>query len=406
MIWINISNILQETKFTGIVRTEYELCNYAYQLYEQGQPIGFCQFNELTGFIKLDYALIQETLFNLKHGKATLTKQNRKNKLMRSVLKRLNKLKLLFGKINHCFQDGDVIISAGQKLGTAEMRSLLLIKKYVNVQFKLLCHDLMPINYPEFVASGNNNLFERYFNEAMLVVDHFYCNSEFTKNEIEDYYTKLGTDTPSMSVVTLGCDLYTKHSSTQQNALIEYITSKPYIIFVSTIEARKNHQLIYDMYITLIEQGIENLPKVCFIGRRGWKVEKLLNALDQDTRIKDKIMILDNISDENLVTLYKNCWFTLYPSFIEGYGLPVAESLSFGKYCLSSNAGSLPEAGGDFIDYINPYDINKWSEKFLFLINNPEYIQEREQKICTDYYPTSWEACAKQLLDIEFQQKK
>ncbi len=286
------------------------------------------------------------------------------------------------------------------------MHSLFLIKKHVDVQFKLLCHDLMPINYPEFVNSGNDRLFEKYFNQEMMVFDLFYCNSEFTKNEIIEYYEKSDIPLPSMSVVTLGCDLYTKKTSGKNTALIEYILSEPYLLFVSTIEVRKNHQLIYDMYVRLIEQGVDNLPKICFVGRRGWKVDELFKKLDEDARIKDKIIILDNVSDAGLVTLYKNCWFTLYPSFIEGYGLPVAESLSFGKYCLSSNAGSLPEAGGDFIDYINPHDLNKWIEKFLFLINNPNYIQEKEQKIRTYYTPTSWEACAKQLLDVEFQQKQ
>lgn len=402
MIWIHISNILNETKFTGIVRTEYELCLYAHQLYEQGHQIGFSTFDERIGFIQLSPQQVLNVLNNLKNGHALCKKLTRKQKFKRSILKRINALKVFFGHVHHYFNDGDVVISVGQKLDTKEMPSFLLIKKQINLQLKFLCHDLMPINYPQFVVSGNDSLFARYINQVIKVADYFYCNSEYTKNELTDYYLRMNTPPPPMGVVTLGCDLYTKKYTDRPNAFLKYITSQKYLLYVSTIEARKNHQLIYDMYIKLIEQGVENLPKVYFVGRRGWKVDELLKKLDSDDRIKDQIVVADNISDTELVLLYQKCWFTIYPSFIEGYGLPVAESLSFGKYCLSSNAGSLPEAGGEFIDYINPYDLEKWREKFLFLINHPEYIAQKEQYIQKHYKAVSWQSCAKQILDVEF----
>lgn len=399
MIWVNISNILYETKFSGIARTEYELCLYAYRLYQKGYDIGFVAYDERMGFNRLEYQTINHVLSQLKQGIfVKKTKPTRKQKLKRSISKRINSLKLLFGHVTHCFNHDDVIISVGQKLGTSEMKSLMLIKKRINIQFKLLCHDLIPLNYPQFFFQKNSHLFSQYIQYAVRVVDQFYCNSEFTKKELIDYCQKNHIQPPPMHTVTLGCDLYTKKALGKSNPFIQEIIKTPYVLFVSTIEVRKNHQLIYDMYLQLIEQGYDNLPTMCFVGKRGWKVDALLKNLDNDTRVQDKIIIADNISDANLILLYQKCWFTVYPSFIEGYGLPIAESLSFGKYCLSSNAGSLPEAGGNFVDYLNPNDIESWVDKFAFLITHPEYITTKEKYIQDNYQPVAWESFAKSIL--------
>lgn len=405
MIWINISNILTNSKFTGIIRTEYELCTYAYECYTNGMDIGFCTYQENLGFIEIHPEIIYKRLQVLKYGNEHLPilvkKINRRiSKFKRSVSKRINQLKSIFYNGNsHCFHHGDTILSVGQRLNTDEMITFAKIKQKVKIDVRLLVHDLMPINHSEFVVNENVYLFQKYINEAIIALDFIYCNSEYTKNELIDYYHKVNFPLIPMQVVTLGCDFRQSHKPNNIHKYIEFITKEKYLLFVSTIEVRKNHQLIYDMYIELIEEGFTNLPKIYFVGRRGWKVDSLLEKLDNDKRIKDKIIILDNISDNDLITLYNNCWFTIYPSYIEGYGLPIAECLSFGKYCLSSNAGSLPEAGGEFIDYINPYDLKAWKKKFLFLINNPNYIVQKEQYIQTHYKATTWQECVKKILD-------
>ena len=402
MIWVNISNILKVDKFNGIARTEYELCTYAYKLFKQGYPIKFSTFDECLGFIEISSEKLSVVLHNLKNDSVVLNGRLAfKPKLKRSILKRLNIIKIYCGTVNYCFSNDDSIVSVGQNLSFGEMRAFGIIKSKINIQLRLLCHDLIPINYPEFFLSKNTNLFSNYMKQTIKVVDYFYCNSEFTKQELTDYLVKMKVKKPPMNVITLGCDLYTKKIKSPLSQTLQELISQPYLLFVSTIEIRKNHNLIYQMYLKLLEQGAQNLPRIYFVGKRGWKVEKLLNSLDNDSRIKEKIFILDRISDSDLIQLYKYCWFTLYPSFIEGYGLPVAESLSFGKFCLSSDAGSLPEVGKNWIDYADPYQLDQWVEKFLFLINHPEYIVEKEKIIREQYRQVSWEECSREILTSE-----
>lgn len=402
MLWVNISNILKVDKFSGIARTEYELCSYAYQLYQQKYEIRFCTFDDCLGFIEIESQQLSEVLHNLKHD-CVMKKKKIKflPKLKRSTAKRWNTFKVHLGMVCNEFCNGDIIISVGQNLTSSEMIAFEKIKRKVDIHLRLLCHDLIPINYPEFFLSQNTRLFSKYIHQTFKVVDHFYCNSEFTKNELAEYQAKVDNKKTPMSVVTLGCDLHIKQVMNESSEQLKDMVNQPYVLFVSTIETRKNHDLIYQMYLKLLEQGVENLPRVYFVGRRGWKVEKLLHNLDHDSRIKDKIFILDNVSDSDLIQLYQHCWFTLYPSFIEGYGLPVAESLSLGKFCLSSNTGSLLEVGGSYIDYADPHHLEQWIERFKFLINHPDYITEKERKIFNEYQPASWESCSKEILSSE-----
>lgn len=406
MIWINISNILIDSKFTGILRTEYELCCYAFQLKQKGYPINFCYYDVRSGFIEIDDKKLNQRLTDLKNGVATQTTLSSFQKKLRSILKKITLLKYIFGYVNHPFSNNDIIIGVGQMINTNEMNSFFKIKKQTPLTLKFLCHDLMPVSTPQFVFENVTKNFKKYINETIKVADFFYCNSNYTKNELTDYYYKNNLTPPPMQVITLGCDLHNKAKTITDDNSINELIKEPYLLFVSTIEIRKNHQLIYDMYLKLLEQGINNLPKIYFVGKRGWKVDDLLNQLDNDNRIQDKIILLNNITDNQLLQLYQNCWFALYPSFIEGYGLPVAECLSMGKYCLSSNAGSLPEAGGEFIDYLSPYELESWCEKFLFLINNPDYIDQKEQYIKENYRPVSWESFAKEILANEYSEQQ
>jgi glycosyltransferase involved in cell wall biosynthesis len=123
-----------------------------------------------------------------------------------------------------------------------------------------------------------------------------------------------------------------------------------------------------------------------------------LAQLERDPLTKDRVSVLFDISDDELVHLYRSCLFTVYPSFYEGWGLPVGESLGLGRYCIASSAASLPEVGGDFIDYVDPFDQMDFYMKVLRAIREPDYVRAREAIIRQNYAPRSWAETTRQLL--------
>ena len=200
-----------------------------------------------------------------------------------------------------------------------------------------------------------------------------------------------------MRVVYLGCDIQGAHGVISEE--IQLLCQKPFLLFVSTIERRKNHETLYRAYIELINQGYVDLPQLVFVGKIGWGVADLLKDLALDPRIQPYIRILNHVTDAELALLYERTLFTLYPSLYEGWGLPVAESLAHGKFCLVSNNSSLPEVGGEYVEYLDAWDVPSWAKKIYWYCKNPKALHEKERHILESFHAHSWQDSSKSILN-------
>ena len=144
-------------------------------------------------------------------------------------------------------------------------------------------------------------------------------------------------------------------------------------------DPRKNHDRLYNAFLQLMKTT-EDLPQMIFCGYPGWKTEELLERLERDERIKNKIIIITP-DDTELEILYKNSLFTVLASLYEGWSLTLPESLNYGKFCIASDVEPLKEIGGDFIDYANPYNAKEWAEKILYYYINLDKLEEKNINI-------------------------
>ena len=186
-----------------------------------------------------------------------------------------------------------------------------------------------------------------------------------------------------------------------QEILSRLGVSKRFIMTVGTIEPRKNHEMLYKAYVTLLQTKHDhsNIPQMLFIGKKGWKVSDFMATFEADERIKGKIIILSP-SDEELDTLYRHCMFTLLPSFYEGWSLTLPESLSYGKLCLTSDVDPLKETGRDLVEYINPLDTYRWAERIYFYATHPDEVSKMEKQISENWAPRTWQESTQMLVDI------
>jgi glycosyltransferase involved in cell wall biosynthesis len=194
---------------------------------------------------------------------------------------------------------------------------------------------------------------------------------------------------PELDVVRLGCEIATAADAAPSAPVAEVLEHR-FILFVSTIERRKNHETLYRAYTRLVDAGVADLPLLVFVGMAGWGMSDLMSDVKLDPRIRPYLRILNHVSDGNLARLYEHAYFTAYPSLYEGWGLPVAESLAYGKFCLASAAASIPEVGGALIEYVDPWDVPRWAERLRWYIEHPEDVANREAVIRANYRPTSW----------------
>ena len=145
-------------------------------------------------------------------------------------------------------------------------------------------------------------------------------------------------------------------------------TSSRFLLCVGTIEVRKNHALLYSTYKLADERGIE-LPPMVIVGRRGWLSEDIYEVMTHDPQTRAKFVFLHDATDEELAWLYRHCEFTVYPSFYEGWGLPIGESLAYGVPCVASRTSSMPEVAGELIPYFSPSSADECLEAITAMIS-------------------------------------
>jgi len=292
------------------------------------------------------------------------------------------------------FQNGDVLVSAGLDWDFKDLDVLYQLKRSIGFRVVSFCYDLIPVLLPHACRTEVADAFPRYFADVAWCADTVLCISKSSQRDFEAFIQVIGAPKPRTGLVRLGSTL----EAPDVVGNVEHLVRGPFILFVSTIERRKNHEVLYRALVRLSEQA-RPLPTLVFAGMQGWGVDDLMNDVKRDPRVRSKVVLLNHVSDAELAGLYQHARFTVFPSLYEGWGLPVAESLAHGRFCLSSNTSSLPEVGGDLVEYLDPWDVNGWAERISFYVEHPEAVTKREQTIREGFSPTSWADTAKTVLE-------
>jgi len=271
------------------------------------------------------------------------------------------------------------------------------LKQKIGFHVLLFCHDIIPVRIPHMCCESATIQFSRYFANIAQCADEIFCISEHTKKDFQKLLSELGVLPPALPLIRLGCQLPVIDDDASIAANVKELLAQRYILCVSTIERRKNQEVLYRAYDRLVGEGTD-LPLLILVGVSGWGVDDLLSDIRLNPKTQKYIKILNHVEDSDLVRLYQNCYFTVYPSLYEGWGLPVAESLAVGKFCLASNATSIPEVGGDFLEYIDPWDVPKWTERLKWYFDQPDVVHKLSSKIAREYKPRAWKETAEHII--------
>jgi glycosyltransferase involved in cell wall biosynthesis len=217
--------------------------------------------------------------------------------------------------------------------------------------------------------------------------------SEHTKRQLALFSDQELLQIPDCDVFPLGCD----PPAGDAKSLWKDVQGKRYALFVSTVEARKNHYALYRAFDRALAEGRLDpaVHRLVFAGKIGWGVSDLVDLIRTNPRTAETILFLEGLDDAAIGALYKGADVCLMPSYDEGYGLPLAEALSHGKVCLSSHAGALPEVGGDVVEYLDPLDILGWRDAMtMWLTATPKTIAAKEALVRKHHRPISWDDSA------------
>ncbi len=294
---------------------------------------------------------------------------------------------------------GDVLLVLGSPWSHPDYAALVSGQRERGLRFALLVYDLIPIRRPEWCDRGLVRLFRDWFQTVLPLCDVVFAISRATATDVEIYARDSGVKLPSrVQSIPIGAGFGSAPSS---NASVKHAlpSAGSYALFVSTIEARKNHMLLFRIWRRLLEDmAADQVPTLVFAGRIGWMVGDLMHQIANTDHLNGKLVVIEDPTDAELAALYRGCLFTLFPSLYEGWGLPVTESLSFGKPCIISNQTSLPEAGGALARIFDPDNLHDAYQVIRQTIEDRAGLARWEAQVRRDFRPVPWSATVDAIL--------
>ncbi len=232
--------------------------------------------------------------------------------------------------------------------------------------------------------------------------------SDSSKNDIINEYN---IDPRKISVVYPGLKFEVQNHKSEINSKLKMQNSKllkekyninsPYILFVGTLQPRKNIVRLVEAFAELTTKNpkLKSDLDLVIVGRRGWNYEEILKS-PKKFGVEKKVHFIENVTDNDLPTFYKNAEIFVLPSLYEGFGLPVLEAMRYGCPVVTSNVSSLPEAGGDAAIYFNPNDTNDIADKINKVLGDEKLREEMIKKGYEQIKKFSWEKSAREVLQV------
>jgi glycosyltransferase involved in cell wall biosynthesis len=249
-------------------------------------------------------------------------------------------------------------------------------------RFLCLVHDLIPIEYPEYARPNGADLHKRRIETIAALADSIIVNSGATGDSLRPWLERAGRKA-EVRVALLGT-----HDGP---APAPAAPTEPYFICIGTIEPRKNHLLLLNLWRAMADKlPGDAIPRLIIVGRRGWENEQVIDMLERCTALRGHVEELNGCSDQRMQMLLRGARALLLPSFAEGYGMPVAEALAVGTPVICSDLPALREAGGEAPDFLDPLDGPGWTAHILdHLRAGPLHVAQKQR--LAQWQPPSWE---------------
>lgn len=274
------------------------------------------------------------------------------------------------------------------------LEEIARLKRTHGLRFIGLVHDLLPIRRPEFFTDDvGRGRFTRFVDALIDTADTICGTSLHVCRDVEAYARERGVAIRPVVPIALCSELSRVTVPALTPALAGHgLEPGRFVVFVSTINPRKNHLWAHRLWRRLVDEIGDPVPTLVFAGQRGWRYEELLRTMSADPLMwKRKLRFIEGPSDEEIAWLYANCAFTIFPSLFEGWGLPIIESLSFGKYCLAADNTSLPEASQGLAFHAAPGNETAWLAEIRRVIAEPGYLDTVNARIRERFVARGWD---------------
>ncbi len=285
---------------------------------------------------------------------------------------------------------GDVFVISGATWDSVDDKVLEKLVVDQGLKLVAIVADMIPVIFPhQFQSQETLDSFSRFAELVARYSELPVCISKSTQNDFENFATARGISAGKSQVIYLGSETPTPIKNVPPG-LPTSLDDNAFVISVSTIQVRKNHQLLYQLWRRFAEEGRNEVPRLVLVGSPGWLTNDLRCQIANDPLVQDSILVLNHVNDAQLNWLYNRCEFSLYPSLYEGWGLPIVESLSRGKPCIASNTSSMPEASQGLALHLDPHDFRQWHNAILHWSSNKNELMLESERVKSNFRFRSW----------------
>lgn len=277
----------------------------------------------------------------------------------------------------------------------------------------LLIYDLISLTHPHFFRPQSSAAFEAWFRDAVPQVDFIVADSRTVRDTIRKYVRMALPDAISAQQIdsfplgvaldgsfgrgAVRSEIQAALASVDAPSTNSYpstgLRDRRTYLSVSTLEPRKNQVFLLDAFEELWRRGSD--LRLCLAGRQGWLVETLVERLRQHPELGRRLFWFEDLSDSELAYCYSHARALLFPSFVEGYGLPIAEALQHGLPVLASDTPIHREVGGEFACYFDPYRPVELAE----LLTQFHAGRQSPARLPDQYRPVDWPTSVRELRD-------
>lgn len=251
-------------------------------------------------------------------------------------------------------------------------------------------YDLIPITHPQFCDDYLVHVFKTYFHKSTFYVDKYICISNTVAKDLDKFLkgNSAQEKASEISFFHLGSDFkISNFSEDQVSSEIKAVFKKqlPIYLIVCTIEPRKNHEYLLDVFNQLWAEGHE--VGLCIVGRIGWKVDALIDSILSHPLLGKKLFMFNDATDMEVSYCYQYSQALLFPSVVEGFGLPIIEGLQRSLPVFASGTSIHKEVGKNFVNYFDITEKKTLKDLLLDHLRNPDKYKVDSSKVKA----TSWQ---------------
>ena len=233
-------------------------------------------------------------------------------------------------------------------------------------------HDLIPLSHPEYARPPQVKRHAARVATVAAMADGVVVNSAATADSLREELAARGLPTPAVTVAPLGVGAARRPAATPPPR-----DDGPYFVCLGTIEPRKNHLLLLHLWRDFAARLGDRAPRLLLLGRRGWENENILDLLERCSALRGLVRECGTPGDAEVASLLTGSRALLFPSFAEGYGLPLAEALALGVPVVASGVGGVVEAITDGVEgyLVPPDDPQTLADRLAALLTDAELRQ-------------------------------